>query len=316
MIELTVPESANDQRADRYLHKRFDVPKSAIQKWFRNKKVKRDKKTLRASDRVSTDDVLSLYAQAPFRDGAAVVDKKHTVPLHIVSENENLMILYKPQGQLSHAAHGKEYGKNVVDAMIAHLIASGEYIPRNNPTFTPALVNRLDRNTAGLLIGAKNYKALKALNAAMRAREIRKFYLALTASRLPGGVYEDRLEKDEEKLRVHTTKEGKYVRLDILDSEPRGRYFLHTIELHTGRTHQIRAQLAAAGAPIVGDPKYGDPAVNRTARNLGLRHQFLVAHALTFLSDDPLLSSLQGKTIRADGVPAFEQFMMKVRQTE
>lgn len=315
MIELKITEDANDQRADRYLHKRFDVPKSVVQKWFRNKKVKRDRIALQPSDRIFTGDLLLLYAKADVREKKKPVPAGRTSGLQIVYEDEHLMILYKPPGQLSHAAHGKEYGKNVVDAMIAHLIQSGEYVPRVSQTFTPALVNRLDRNTGGLVIGAKHYEALKVLNQAIRQREIRKYYQALTYGKeLAPGTYEGYLQKDEETLTATMGNDGKYVRLDILACKSVGNFHLHTIELHTGRTHQIRAQLQSLGAPIAGDPKYGDTRINALLRKKGFTRQYLVADALEFRAEDPLLAPLYKKTIRLGSIPEYERLLQAARR--
>lgn len=315
MIELEIGNESHDQRADRYLHKLFDVPKSVVQKWFRNKKVKRNRKALKASDRVYAGDQLELFAAASYRKKAAPVPLAQTREIDIVFENENLMILYKPPGQLSHAAHGKEYGRNVVDAMIAHLIHTGEYVPRIDTTFTPALVNRLDRNTGGLVLGAKNYETLKTLNHAMRNREIGKYYQALcSGSPLEIGVYEGYLEQDQNKLQSRITAKGKYVRLDIMDVERIGNFYLYTIELHTGRTHQIRAQLQALNAPIAGDPKYGDPVINEAFKKMGFRYQYLLAHALEFRSDQPLLSSLKTKTIQVHPLSHYEDMQAAARR--
>ncbi len=299
MHELIITTNEHDQRADRYLHKIFDVPKPIVQKWFRNKKIKRDKVALQASDRIFESDVLMCYVHADFR-----IKKSPTAirsgALDILYEDEHILILYKPQGMLSHAAHGAEYGKNLVDRMVAYLIEKGEFVPRANQAFSPAIVNRLDRNTAGLIIGCKTYASLKAMNEAMREGKIRKFYTAVTTGKRPKpGVYESRWTKDEKKLTVKMDEdpEGKETRTDILSVEPIGTYSKVKIELHTGRTHQIRSLLKSIGSPIIGDAKYGDPVVNRKLSAIGLTYQFLICDELRFEIETGPLSHLNGLSV-------------------
>lgn len=310
MLKLFITEESNDQRADRYLHKLLDVPKAVVQKWFRTKKVRKNGRHIQASDRVYTKDEIVLYAQADFRKKALPDQKGDRYEPEIVYENKDLLILYKPPGQLSHAAHGQEYGKNLVDGMIRRLMRTCEYVPRMNESFTPAIVNRLDRNTGGLIIGAKNYESLKVLNEAMRNNEIEKYYKALTYGKaLAPGKYENYLTKNEAQLTSRITEDGKYVRLDILDAKNYGHFTLHTMQLHTGRTHQIRAQMQALGTPVAGDPKYGNARINKQLQQKGFCHQYLLADALTFRSHHPLLLPLLDQTIQLEPKPVYQNML-------
>lgn len=284
MIEIKIDENANDQRADRYIHKHFDVPKLLVQKWFRKKKIKRDKKPLKADDRLYTGDVLQCFVHGEERTRTIPSGvKARAERLQVVYEDDNVLVMYKPPGLLSHAAEGKEYGKNIVDYMLAYLIEQGAYHPSQSNTFIPSIVNRLDRNTGGLILGAKNYETLKQLNTWMRDGKIHKYYTAVTTGKKPKtGIYEGTWTKHKNKFQLDLSQQsvGALTKTEIIDVQSIGDYSLCRIRLYTGKTHQIRALFEALGSPILGDPKYENRKENQKLKHSGLQHQFLFATEL------------------------------------
>lgn len=316
MITVTVDANANDQRADRYLHKLFDVPKAVVQKWFRNKKVKRERTALAPSDRVYTGDVLLCFFHADYRRSETKTTSHTLRPDEICYEDADIVVINKSPGMLSHAAHGKEYGKNVVDRLTAYLIQKGDFVPRVQSSFSPAIANRLDRNTGGLLIGCKNYEALKTINQAIREGEIQKYYTALVCGAKPKiGLYESYWEKDERKRTVHLSDDesGKKTVTEIISVTQWGAFYLVKIALHTGRTHQIRSQMKALGSPILGDAKYGSISCQRKADMLGLQHQFLFADELIFHIDDTKHPQFQNLTVRLTLPEKYQAILEKAK---
>ncbi len=314
MIEIKIDTNANDQRLDRFLHKHFDVPKHVVQKWCRTKKIKRNNLVLQASDRVYTGDLLTCYVHADLRK-STLPTKKVSSNLDILYEDEDILIMYKPPGMLSHAAHGQEYGKNLVDRMITYLIEKGDYVPRRNTTFTPAIINRLDRNTGGLVIGAKTYASLKDFNDKMRKGEIHKYYLALATEKKPQPkIYEGMWSKGGDRFNIDIKEktDGVQTKTEIVDVEKIGPFYLTRIRLYTGKTHQIRSLFESLGHPILGDPKYENKKWNRWAKECGLHHQFLLANALVIENDQ----GEKGRTLHVK-LPLpdrYEQILDRIRK--
>ena len=216
-----------------------------------------------------------------------------------VYEDENVLVLDKPQGLLSHGGPEED---TLINRVLGYLEAAGGYDPAAEMSFAPALCNRLDRNTGGLVLAAKTAAALRALNAYIRGRSIRKYYscLVLGCPAPPEGELAGNLHKDGARnvaeLREQAGPDAKPVLLRYRVMQRGRRTSLLEVELCTGRPHQIRVQLAGIGCPVAGDPKYGDRALNRA---LDLRWQALFASRIEFGSpaDDPVLGGLAGRTV-------------------
>lgn len=301
--EVIIDKNDSGQRLDRFLKKYLkDAPLSFIYKMLRKKNIKINNKKGKPDMIISEGDVIQLFLSdetiEKFRGTQRVNNSKFS--LNIIYEDENIILINKPVGFLSHSAN-KEYGNNVVDGMIQYLYEKGEYNPRVEKTFRPSICNRLDRNTSGIIIGAKNYEVLRQINASIKAGEIHKYYKTIVKGQVKEeGIFEGYLAKDEELNKVKILDEEgedtKKILTKIRVLKTINKYSLLEIELITGRTHQIRAHLSNIGHPIIGDIKYGDKSVNKYFReNYGLNSQFLHAYKIVFSKLEAPLDYLNGK---------------------
>ena len=319
MREFTIGKNDAGQRLDRWLGKTLPLlPAPLAQKYIRLKRVKVNGKGSARDVRLQVGDLLQLYINDEFFDQPrednaflAVFKPK----LDIVYEDENLMLLNKRPGLLCHA---DEHEK--VDTLITHIQAylyqKKEWNPRDEHSFTPALCNRIDRNTGGIVMAAKNAETLRILNQKIRDREIAKFYLAIIHGRMapPQGKLEGFLLKDESKAQVKVFHKpvpgGKSAATLYKTLKVNRGLSLVECELLTGRTHQIRAQFAAAGHPLLGDGKYGR---ERDNRQYGRSFQALYSYKLefTFPTDAGLLEYLRGKMFTVENVDFVEEYFGK-----
>ena len=277
MKELTIGRNDAGQRLDRFLATAVPLlPASLAQKYIRLKRIKCNNARAQRDTRLQEGDVLQLYINDEFFDKPSEANAYLTVTapkLNIVYEDENILLVDKKPGVAVHPHDGAEYGRTLIDHIQAYLYAKGEWRPREEQAFTPALCNRIDRNTGGIVIAAKTAEALRILNQKIRDRELDKRYLAVVEGtpRPETGVLKGYLFKDAVKNRVFVT----------------------------GRTHQIRAQFAHAGHPLLGDGKYGklDPHADR-------RYQALYSYRLTFCftTDAGVLAPLNGRSFQAADV--------------
>lgn len=308
MKRIEITDSDAGQRVDRLIMKTFDkLPKSLMFKEIRKKNIKVNKKRCSPEQILNNGDVLELY----LKDDVLHTKEKHydflkaSKDLDIIYEDENIILLNKKVGILCHP-DGKDYIDNLVARLKRYLYEKGEWSPENS-TFTPSLANRIDRNTGGIVIGAKNSQSLKILNDKIKNREIEKYYLTVVHGKMP--VKEDTvtayLTKDERKNMVTVTDNEvsgskkivtKYTVLDYYDGAS-----LLEIELLTGRTHQIRAHLAHIGHPLFGDGKYGN--------EKGRYRQALYSYKLKFnFSGENMLSYLNKKTFQAQNIKLLDDF--------
>ena len=173
-------------------------------------------------------------------------------------------VLYKPAHLLCHSDRTGD--ANLVDAFAAYLEAKGEYDPHAEKRFAPALCNRLDRGTEGLVLAAKSYAALRDLNAIIRDDMMKKEYLTITVGAPPQGRFVAWLQHSEKnnKVRIHARESEGYKQIitEVTVIRQAGPFALCRIGLITGRTHQIRAHLAYLGHPVLGDIKYGNRKMN------------------------------------------------------
>jgi len=300
--ELKIGRNDAGQRLDRFLAKAVPLlPASLAQKYIRIKRIKRNNARVNRDDRLLEGDVLQLYINDEFFDEMREDNAYLTVAtpkLNIVYEDEHILLVDKRPGLAVHPHDGAEYGKTLIDHIQAYLYAKREWRPREENSFTPALCNRIDRNTGGIVIAAKTAEALRVMNQKIKDREMDKRYLAIVeGSPQPKiGVLKGYLFKDAAKNRVYvydTPQKGAKsceTRYEVLQS--RNGLSLVECELITGRTHQIRAQFAHAGHPLLGDGKYG-----KLDKRFDRKYQALYSYKITFrfTTDAGALEYLNGK---------------------
>jgi 23S rRNA pseudouridine955/2504/2580 synthase len=288
------------------------LPSGLAQKYLRLKRCKVNGKAAARDYRLQPGDTLELYIndeffEQPNEDNAYLAI---TAPkVDVLYEDENIMLVLKPFGQLSHPADG-EYVNTLITHIQAYLLAKGEWNPSGSATFRPALCNRIDRNTGGIVIAAKTASALRILTEKIRTREIEKLYLAAVHGSVKpaNGRLDSFIFKDAKLNRVyvdeHSAKGSKSAVTEYRTAASAHELTLLECRLITGRTHQIRAQLAAAGYPLLGDGKYG--------KSDAEKHQALYSYKLTFafISDAAELTYLSGKTFAAstDKIPFVNKY--------
>lgn len=308
MKSITISSKDSGQRLDRFLSKTFDrLPKSLMFKEIRKKNIKINRKRCSAEQILGEGDVLDLY----LNDDVLHVKEKHydflkaSTELDIIYEDENLILLNKKVGILCHP-DGKDYIDNLVARLKRYLYEKGEWSPEDS-SFTPSLANRIDRNTGGIVIGAKNAQALKAVNESIKSREIEKYYLTVVHGEMP---------KKSETLTAYLTKNEKKNTVTVTDNQVQGSKKIITgytvldyyndaslleIRLLTGRTHQIRAHLAHIGHPLYGDGKYGI--------DKGRYRQALYSYKLKFsFENENILSYLDGRVFQAENIKLLSDY--------
>jgi len=305
MIKITITENEEKQRLDRFLKKYLrNAPLSYIYKLVR-KNVKINGKRASEEQMLSKGDEVTLYISEEEANRYLAETKKTSSKRQfcIAFEDQHVIAVEKPAGLLTHGAKD-EKENTLANQVVGYLIEKGDYKASKAGTFTPAPVNRLDRNTSGLVLFGKDYPALKALSQMLREREyIKKYYLTITAGEMKRELHlTDRMEKNKEKNIVKVLEgEGDFGKSMETQARPlawTNGYTLVEVELVTGRTHQIRAHLAKAGYPVIGDDKYGSASVNRKVKEaFGLTAQFLHAYRLYIADALPPIEDLAGKEI-------------------
>ena len=286
MIEIEISKNQGNQRFDRFLRKYFEnAPLSVISKNIRKKNFKINDKRAKNNDFVYAGDIVKMFiSDENYEKWLTKTDfKASDFDLDIVYEDDNIIIMDKDYGELTHAASKKDYGNNLVDNMLSYLYKTKAF-DMSDKTFKPAVVNRLDRNTAGLVIGAKNSDSLRILNKAIKDNKIEKYYLTLVSGEVKKDFKIDStIAKNEKKNKVKKSKNGKNILtyFKLLDTD--GRYSFLECQLITGRTHQIRYSLNENGTPILGDRKYGNSSINKEIRDkFGISNQILLSYKLVF----------------------------------
>lgn len=305
MKELNIGQNDAGQRLDKFLSKAVKrLPTALMYKYIRKKRIKLNGKKCEISTRLCEGDVLSLYINDEFFDDSpaeeffacpAVVD--------VAYEDENILIAQKKTGLVVHEDNDGT-ADTLINRIKHYLYDKGEFDPKNELSFAPALCNRIDRNTEGLVICAKNAESLRILNQKIKDREIKKKYLCISIGKFEknSGELTGYLLKDESKNTVKVYDKSvpgskkAVTRYRVIKRS--GELALLEIDLITGRTHQIRAQLAHAGHPLLGDGKYGTNEINR---KYSVKTQALCAHSLKFdfTTDSGTLEYLNGREIKS-----------------
>ncbi len=310
MRTIQINKNDANQRLDKFLTKRFKtMPKSLMYKYIRTKYIKVNGKRCEISTRLNEGDVITFYIKDEFFDEPQYDTYdflKAPVKLDIVYEDENIILLNKPTGLLCHP--DENYHFDSLLARLQHyLYDKKEYNPKSENSFAPALANRIDRNTGGIVIAAKNSESLRVLNQKIKDRELKKIYLCVVHGILKNkqSTMTDYLEKNEKQNRVYVsskpTPNSKTIKTKYKVLKEFNNMSLVEVELLTGRTHQIRAHMAYIGHPIVGDGKYG---TNKQNKNTSLKWQALCSYKLEFdfETDGGVLEYLNGKSFEIDDI--------------
>jgi 23S rRNA pseudouridine955/2504/2580 synthase len=295
MKEIKITNNEEGQRLDRFLKKYLNkANQSFIYKMIRKKNIKLNDLKAEPETVLKKDDIVQLYLSddtiEKFREKKTLMETE--VHFKTVYEDDNILIVNKPIGLSSQP--DEISSRNLVDEIKMYLDAKEENI---SFTFKPAVCNRLDKNTSGLVIAAKNYDTLKQTNKAIRERNIKKFYMAKVHGIIKQDLeLKDYLIKDEYKNMVKIVKEDSDNAKEIVTyARPlrtEGNFTWLEIEIETGRAHQIRAHLSSIGHPVAGDKKYG--------RKDNEKFQVLHAYRLVLGGYEENLSYLNGMEIKSD----------------
>ena len=315
MKEFTIGANDAGQRLDRFLAKAVPLlPASLAQKYIRIKRIKLNNARAERDTRLQTGDVLQLYINDEFFDKPREDNAYLTVAtpkLNIVYEDDHILLVDKRPGLAVHPHDGAEYGRTLIDHIQAYLYQKREWSPRGENSFTPALCNRIDRNTGGIVIAAKTAEALRVMNQKIKDRELDKRYLAIVEGvpKPPKGSLKGYLFKDAKKNKVFVTDTpqpgSKSCQTNYVTLSSRHGLSLVECELITGRTHQIRAQFAHAGHPLLGDGKYG-----KLDKRYDRNYQALYSYKLTFQfqTDAEGLAYLDGKSFQVNEVDFVKEY--------
>ena len=315
---IIVSEQEANQRLDKFLLKYFNKsPKSFVYKMLRKKNFKYNGKKAKGNEILLGNDEIQIYLSdetiEKFRKIKDIPLAKPT--FEVIYEDSNILIINKPLGLLTQP---DTKGQNTLaEQVLTYLHEKGEYDPLLYQGFRPAPCNRLDRNTAGIILVGKSLQATQAIHHMLRNREISKYYMSIVLGRVERpmilkGYHEKNEAKNQVQISDDYSEGAKEVETRILPLQANGRYTLIEVQLVTGKTHQIRAHLATVQHPIIGDPKYGDKEENEYfLRKYSLRHQFLCAYKIKFEMCTAPLEYLENRVFTVGAPPLYSQIFQE-----
>lgn len=307
MTEITIKKNDAGQRADRFLSKAYpNLKSSLVCKLMRKKRIKLNGAKVEPNAILKGGDVFRFYLSEELLSKEPLKDKTDfraiSAEINVIYEDDNILLIDKPSGLVVHEDNDNS-ADTLINRVLSYLYQNGEYVPERENSFTPALVNRIDRNTSGIVITAKNAESLRILNQKVRDREIQKLYLCAVS-----GTPEPReatltayLKKlpDENRVIISDTERRDYltVKTKYRVLKSRGELSLVEVDLLTGRTHQIRAHFAHIGHALLGDGKYGS---NEFNKRYNAKTQALCAYKLVFkfTTDAGALEYLNGREFK------------------
>ena len=307
MKEVNITGKEENQRLDKFLLKYFNnAPKSFVYKMLRKKRIKFNGKKAEGNEIIKNGDKLQMYIAPETMD--SLMSEKEIVKAErhfgIVYEDDNILVVSKQAGLLSHPESSAD--KNtLIDQILYYLYEKGEYDMSKESSFTPAICNRLDRNTGGIVIAGKNLAAVQAVNKAIAQRKIKKYYITMVRGEftqekeLFGYHVKDELTNTVKVLKKEAPG-AKKIFTKVKPIAVKDNFSLLEIDLITGKSHQIRAHLKSMGYPVIGDRKYGEMRVNtRFKDKYGLNNQFLFAYKIAWHENEGVMAYLNGKEFTA-----------------
>ncbi len=317
MRTLIIKQNDAGQRLDKFLTKTLKtLPVSLMYKQIRTKKIKVNRKRTEPNYILNTGDTVELFIADEFfeKTKSDFYLSQCKPDIDIVYEDKNILLVDKKPGVIVHS-DDKEETNTLINRIKTYLYQKGEYLPENENSFSPSLCNRIDRNTGGIVIAAKNVDSLRIINQKIKNREISKKYLLAAHGYFEKkqGIFKNYLIKDSKtntvKIYDNHIKNSKAAETKHRVIEEKNGLSLIEAELLTGRTHQIRAQFSYSGHPLLGDGKYG---INKEDRKSGYKCQALYSYKITFdfTSDSGILDYLKGKSfsVKSENIYFLSEF--------
>lgn len=332
MQEIIIGANQAGQRLDKFLHKYLpNAGSSFLYKMLRKKNITLNgkkaegKEILALNDRVQSyfsDETFAKFTArnsevadqesgeakiSPVENYLLAFQNKDMQNIDVLYEDANVLMLNKPAGILTQKATDKDISLN--EWMIGYLLNKGRITEKELELFKPSVVNRLDRNTSGIVLCGISLKGSQALSSMIKNRTIGKFYRTICVGQIKEAkMIKGALTKNELTNKVIVDNKGTGIETAFIPIEIlKGNMTYLEVELITGKTHQIRAHLASIRHPLIGDFKYGNEKVNREMnRKYGLKHQLLHAYRMEFPKLEGDLAELSGKVITA---PLPKQFI-------